>query len=244
MPAGALGAPIDAEVVTLLDENAARKLDTRIRLTAGTVRDNFAKLQDYVHEAKTGEIHRALGFKSWTAYLSDALGAQPLMVDREQRHELVEYLSNEGMSTRAIASVTGMNRETVRQGVKAGLGGKKLSPRSSTTGLDGKQYMRKHHQPTPPKSATNSHPDSPTDRSEPTCPAGPTTALDSRYKLRQELLASLIDTIQATVDVFRDLDECPADVAARYRNLARTAVEMCRCLEQKFAPPEELRDAQ
>lgn len=91
MSAAELATPIDAEVVDLLDETAAKKLDMRIRSTAATVRDNFAKLQDYVHEAKAGEIHCALGFKSWTAYLSDALGAQPLMVDREQRRELVEF---------------------------------------------------------------------------------------------------------------------------------------------------------
>ncbi|MET8314837.1 hypothetical protein ABZU78_12020 [Rhodococcus erythropolis] len=135
--------PVDAEVVDLLDEAAAKKLDTRIRLTAGTVRENFAKLQDYVHEAKAGEIHRALGFKSWTAYLSDALGAQPLMVDREQRRELVEYLSSEGMSTRAIASATGSSRETVRRQVA---GDPNVSPEnreSPTTGLDGKTYSPK-----------------------------------------------------------------------------------------------------
>lgn len=135
--------PVDAEVVDLLDEAAAKKLDTRIRLTAGTVRENFAKLQDYVHEAKTGEIHQALGFKSWTAYLSDALGAQPLMVDREQRRELVEYLSSEGMSTRAIASATGSSRETVRRQVA---GDPNVSPEnreSPTTGLDGKSYAPK-----------------------------------------------------------------------------------------------------
>jgi len=139
----ALDVPVDAEVVSLLDEPAAKKLDTRIRLTAGTVRDNFAKLQDYVHEAKVGEIHRPLGFLSWTAYLADVFGGQPLLVDREQRRELVEYLSGEGMSVRAIASTTGAARNTVRDDLRRAdneVG--QLDP-PEVTGLDGKKYKPK-----------------------------------------------------------------------------------------------------
>ncbi|NKS70688.1 hypothetical protein GS584_18965 [Rhodococcus hoagii] len=237
-----LEVPIDAEVVTLLDENAARKLDTRIRLTAGTVRDNFAKLQDYVHEAKTGEIHLALGFKSWTAYLADALGERPLMVDREQRRELVEYLSSEGMSTRAIATVTGVNRETVRQEVKATAGDKKLSSENRTTGLDGKEYSSKRHQSTTPKSTARISA-APSNCNEAQAPTATGSTAGVRHKLNREALSSLVDTIQAINNLFRDMDECPTNIAADYRGIAHTAVVMCQGLERKFAQLEESGEA-
>lgn len=105
----------------------ARRISERIRLVAMTARESLEKLQRLVDEAKAGEVHLVLGYASWTAYLSDVLGDEPLRLARDQRQELVSYLAKEGMSTRAIAPVVGVSREQVRKDIQ-GSGDNKLSP--------------------------------------------------------------------------------------------------------------------
>lgn len=109
---------IDAEVVPVLDRPAAERLDRRIRLMVDAINDNLAKLQALVDEAKRGDIHAALGYPSWTAYLADVFTVQARL-DRDQRRELVGYLSGEGMSNRAIADLVGVDEGTVRNDQKA-----------------------------------------------------------------------------------------------------------------------------
>lgn len=139
----------DSTAEVVLDEGAVRRLDQRIRLVAGSVWENFVKLADLVHEAKTGKVHTALGFPSWTAYLADALGEQPLLLDRDHRRELVGFLSSEGMSTRAIAAVAGTSQRTVVR--ELGSGESNDSPAGRmVTGVDGKSY--------PPKPETKDEP--------------------------------------------------------------------------------------
>ena len=128
---------IDADVVEVMDDVSARRLDTKIRLTVETVKSNLDKLQEYVHRAQVSGVHIALGFPSWTAYLADVFDGQPLLLEREDRRELVEFLASEGMSTRAIAPIVGVSRETVRREVS---GDTDVSPRSDVAGLDGKTY--------------------------------------------------------------------------------------------------------
>lgn len=101
------------DVVIALNEDAARRLTERIRLTAFNARESLGKLQVLVEEARSGRAHVALGYPSWTAYLSDVFGDQPLRLPRDQRQELVGYLAGEGMSTRAIAPIVGAARNTV-----------------------------------------------------------------------------------------------------------------------------------
>jgi hypothetical protein len=97
------------EVIEPLDRAAAERLDKRMRLLVGTINDNIAKLHDLVQEAKRANIHATLGYPSWTAYLADVFTVD-VRLEREQRCELVGYLSGEGMSNRAIADVTGRVR--------------------------------------------------------------------------------------------------------------------------------------
>lgn len=103
---------IDAVLVPELDRAAAEHLDRRIRLMANAINEHLGKLQELVGEAKRGEIHKALGFRSWTEYVADVFTVQ-VRLDREQRQELVGYLSGEGMSQRAIADVVGASVGTV-----------------------------------------------------------------------------------------------------------------------------------
>jgi hypothetical protein len=105
---------VTADVETpCLGVDAARRLTERIRLTATVAREGLEKLQFLVSQAKDGNVHVSLGYPSWTAYLSDVLGTEPLRLPREQRQELVGYLAGEGMSTRAIAPIVGASKDTV-----------------------------------------------------------------------------------------------------------------------------------
>ncbi len=109
---------VSGEVVVLMDESAARRLDGRIRRMAGSVRDQLETLYKLISEAKVGATHSALGFASWTAYVADVFAAAPLHLEREQRRELVGYLDSEGMSTRAISRTVGAARNTVRDDLR------------------------------------------------------------------------------------------------------------------------------
>jgi hypothetical protein len=102
----------DAEVVAPMGLDDARRLDKRIRLMASTVRDNLTKIATLVEVAKAGDIHLALGFSSWTGYLADAVGGQ-LELTTDTRRAVVELLTGEGMSQRAIAQAVGVNQATI-----------------------------------------------------------------------------------------------------------------------------------
>jgi transposase-like protein len=100
-------------VVTLLSAGEAQRLTQRIKLTATVVRDNLFKLKNLVEEAKSSNAWTILGYASWTAYLADTLGDEPMRLGREERQELVGYLAGEGLSVRAIAPIVGVDPATV-----------------------------------------------------------------------------------------------------------------------------------
>lgn len=145
----------DVEVVVPMDRRSAEQLDKRIRLIAGTVRDNFVKLATYVEEAKAGNLHEVLGFASWTAYLADALGGQ-LEVRGPVRLEVVQFLAGEGMSTRGIAAITGASKSTIANdlaqvsnsghvdldGDQSAVPNGTPADEQTTVGLDGKTYRK------------------------------------------------------------------------------------------------------
>ena len=103
---------------TLSAEDAYR-LTQRIRTAASGAREAMETLSVLGEEARAGGAHAAMGFASWTDYLSSTLGASPMRLDREQRRELVAYLAGEGMSTRAIAPIVGVGDSTVQRDLGA-----------------------------------------------------------------------------------------------------------------------------
>ena len=103
------------EPTPTLSAHDARLLTQRIQLVAGNAREALEKLHVLVEQARSGGAHAALGFASWTDYLSSTLGASPMRLDREQRRELVAYLAGEGMSTRAIAPIVGVDNATLQE---------------------------------------------------------------------------------------------------------------------------------
>ena len=105
-------------VVQTITADEARRLTERIRLTAHSARESIEKLHALVDEAKAGNAHIALGYSSWTAYLADVMGEEPLRLARDQRQELVGFLAGEGMSTRAIAPIVGVSQSSIRDDLK------------------------------------------------------------------------------------------------------------------------------
>lgn len=105
-------------IVRLLSPGEAQRLTQRIKLTASTIRDSLFKLRNLVEEAKGSNAWQVLGYQSWTAYLADTLADEPMRLGRDERQELVGYLSGEGLSTRAIAPIIGVDNKTVHNDIK------------------------------------------------------------------------------------------------------------------------------
>jgi hypothetical protein len=101
--------------VVQFDDAWARQITERIRYTALGIRDGVEKLQMLVTEARNGDAHTKLGYPSWTAYLAEVFAEAPLPIEREQRPEVVAWLSGQGMPSRAIAPMVGVTDRRVRQ---------------------------------------------------------------------------------------------------------------------------------
>lgn len=98
----------------------AERLTERIRLTATTFIETKEKLTQLIREAQQGKAHEALGYRSWTEYVSQVFSDTPLMrLSRDERKELVGELASQGMSTRAIAPVVGANFNTVARDIRS-----------------------------------------------------------------------------------------------------------------------------
>lgn len=110
-------------VMQVRTEDDARRLVTRIRLTAGIVRENLPKLYELVQEAKAAGDDRILGYASWTAYVADVFSDEPMRLPREERQQLVAILAGEGMSTRAIAPIVGVSKSQVAADIEVSSSG-------------------------------------------------------------------------------------------------------------------------
>lgn len=84
----------------------ARELTDRIKVGVGAV-------WELVKTAYQGGAHRALGYASWDDYCTREFGTSRIRLPKEERQEVVASLRESGLSTRAIAAATGVNRETV-----------------------------------------------------------------------------------------------------------------------------------
>lgn len=105
----------------MMTETEAHKVTEDIRHTAKSFTEYRARLMDAVDKAKAGNAHLALGYASWTAYLSEVLGEEPMRLARAERQDMVRMLSDEGMSTRAIAPIVGSSFKTVANDRGAGV---------------------------------------------------------------------------------------------------------------------------
>lgn len=102
----------------MMGREEAERLTERIRHAAASFVEAKEKLTRFIGEAQEGRAWEALGFRSWTEYVSQVFSDTPLMrLSRDERRDLVAELSDAGMSTRAIAPIVGAPRETVRRDV-------------------------------------------------------------------------------------------------------------------------------
>jgi hypothetical protein len=117
----------------------AKRLTKQIKATFTRVNSGLNMLSLLVTKAKAGDAHLALGYRSWTEYVSAEFAGCSLRLDREDRRELVALLAGEGMSTRAIAPIIGTSEGTVRNDLA---GAQDYAPDHKVTGIDGKMYSR------------------------------------------------------------------------------------------------------
>lgn len=221
----------------VMDVSSARRLTERIRLNAVAVRDGVEKLQALLEEAKEGNVHVALGYPSWPAYIAEVMGDEPLRLSRDDRREIVHYLTGEGMSTRAIGSALGVSNQTIANDRVAGV--KNLTPASdqherheigetaptnvapqrhkTVDGLDGKTYMAQPirrpgpHPARPPEPTPGPPAPLPAERAERRRPL-PDAFFDAVYDLGKKA-----ETVRRLVDDDR-FPQNAAKVAAKHRN--------------------------
>ena len=115
-------------IVKLMSAGDAQRLTQHIKLTASGVRNGLFKLRNLIDEAKHSNVWNVLGFASWTSYLADTLGEEPMRVSREERLELVGYLAGEGLSTRAIAPIVGASHMTIARDLETSSGVTNVTP--------------------------------------------------------------------------------------------------------------------
>lgn len=101
-----------------IDIDAAQRRAERIRFHATNANEAMQSLQKLVHQARELEDHVTLGYASWTAYVKDLFGDEPLRLARDVRRELVAELSDAGMSTRAIAPIVGVSNYTIAKDIE------------------------------------------------------------------------------------------------------------------------------
>lgn len=100
----------------VMGREEAERLTERIRHAAASFVEAKEKLTRFIGEAQEGRAWEALGFRSWTEYVSQVFSDTPLMrLTRDERRELVAELSEAGMSTRAIAPVVGASKDAVQR---------------------------------------------------------------------------------------------------------------------------------
>lgn len=104
------------------DTDAARRRAERIRIKARSITEQYSDLRALVDEAERCEDHLTLGYPSWTAYVADLFGDEPLRLPRDSRIPMSNMLAEKGMSTRAIGSMLGVHHDTVATDLRAGVG--------------------------------------------------------------------------------------------------------------------------
>ena len=108
---------------------------------AERIRTALSVSWDLIKDAWKAFDWQALGYASWDAYCDGEFGTSRIRLPREERREVVSSMREIGMSTRAIASATGMSPRTAAREVAAGVpnGTADTEP---VTGTDGKTYTQ------------------------------------------------------------------------------------------------------
>lgn len=99
-------ADISATSEPAMDTRDARALTDQIKVTVEGA-------WHLIERAYVARAWAALGYRSWDDYCQREFGTSRLRLPREERQEVVASLRESGLSTRAIAAATGIDRNTV-----------------------------------------------------------------------------------------------------------------------------------
>ena len=124
---------------------SAAELDRQLRAQARRVAAHIERFRELIEEAKASEIHLALGFPSWPAYVVDVVGGAMPKLRFGDRRELVAVLAGTGMSQYAISQVLGIGWSTVNRDLVL----QDVEQPEAITGLDGKTYPKRKRKPKP-----------------------------------------------------------------------------------------------
>lgn len=136
------------------------------RVLTDRIKVGVEAIWQLVEQAYVTRAWSALGYSSWDDYCTREFGTSRLRLPREERQEVVASMREVGLSTRAIASATGLSKGTVDRelsgapfGAPAAPPARKepVSPPTTTTGTDGKTYAASVPSAArrPPKKQTN-----------------------------------------------------------------------------------------
>jgi hypothetical protein len=106
---------VNTETGELLDSAAAERRAERIRLRLDAIADNYQAVLPMIREAIEKRDDLALGYRSVGEYVANRFGGALNNLGIEVRREVVRELTEAGMSTRAIAPVVGVSKDTVQR---------------------------------------------------------------------------------------------------------------------------------
>lgn len=115
-----------------LSASQARELTDRIKV-------GVEAIWELVKQAFQSRAWAALGYDSWDDYCTREFGTSRIRLPREERQEVVASMREIGMSTRAIASATGVSQKTISRDTS----GESFDSPAPVTGTDGKTYTPK-----------------------------------------------------------------------------------------------------
>ena len=177
--------------------DAGRRRD-RIKLLLSAMTTTTEKIAELLEAAQDAEDHRALGYRSWTAYVAGEYTDALAGLSTAARRPAVVALAEGGLSSRAIAEIAGVAQSTVGRDLQVTRSGSPVpdGPRPASefksmvaemgapsrrrvTGTDGKSYSA--------TAAASSAPAAPRTRRRPPLPDSYGTAVWDLGKLVDRL---------------------------------------------------------
>lgn len=112
---------------------SARELTDRIKVGVDAI-------WELIKQAYTSRAWSVLGYSSWDDYCTREFGTSRIRLPREERQEVVASMREIGMSTRAIASATGVSKNTITADSQREVSQIGTPAPAPITGTDGKIY--------------------------------------------------------------------------------------------------------
>jgi hypothetical protein len=126
----------------VIDEQNALS-GTEARVLTDKIKVAVEGIWHLIEQAYVSRAWAVLGYASWDDYCTREFGTSRLRLPREERQEIVASLRESGLSTRAIASATGLGLGTVARELSAPVPNGTVDDPSVTTpslGVNGKVY--------------------------------------------------------------------------------------------------------